>query len=114
VMAAEEDWKMIEQVGSRPGRGGAAGAARAEGRTWSWTRKGDSALGAVGAAEADLSPDAGGHTPGVVTERRHHGLRRREARTRRFSGEAPAIAAGSPMQESVQSANKCRASRACR
>src|SRR6185503_3003763 len=24
VVAAEEDWKMIEQVGSRPGRGGAA------------------------------------------------------------------------------------------
>src|SRR5438093_4933215 len=24
IMAAEEDWKMIEQVGSRPGRGGTA------------------------------------------------------------------------------------------
>ena len=30
VVAAEEDWKMMEQLGSRPGRGGGTAAARAE------------------------------------------------------------------------------------
>src|SRR5215510_3127374 len=62
VMAAEEDWKMIEQVGSRPGRGGAA-APRVPKKDVV-VKEGDTlALGGQ-KLTFHLTP---GHTPGVVT-----------------------------------------------
>jgi len=62
VAAAEEDWKMIEQVGSRPGRGGAP-APRVPKRDMT-VKEGDRlALGGQ-TLTFHLTP---GHTPGVVT-----------------------------------------------
>jgi len=62
VMAADEDWKMIAQVGSRPGRGGAA-APRVPKRDVV-VKEGDTlALGGQ-KLTFHLTP---GHTPGVVT-----------------------------------------------
>src|SRR5438105_13173930 len=62
VMAAEEDWKMIEQVGSRPGRGGTA-APRVPKKDIV-VKEGDTlALGGQ-KLTFHLTP---GHTPGVVT-----------------------------------------------
>jgi len=61
-MAAEEDWKMIEQVGSRPGRGGAA--APLVPKKDVVVKEGDTlALGGQ-TLTFHLTP---GHTPGVVT-----------------------------------------------
>jgi hypothetical protein len=62
VMAAEEDWKMIEQVGSRPGRGGAA-APRVPKKDMV-VKEGD--ILSLGGQKLTfhLTP---GHTPGVVT-----------------------------------------------
>ena len=62
-MAAEEDWKMIEQVGSRPGRGGTA-APRVPKKD-AVVKEGDRlALGGQ-KLTFHLTP---GHTPGVATE----------------------------------------------
>ncbi len=62
VMAAEEDWKMIEQVGSRPGRGGSA-APRVPKKDVV-VKEGDTlALGGQ-KLTFHLTP---GHTPGVTT-----------------------------------------------
>lgn len=62
VMAAEQDWKMIEQVGSRPGRGGTA-APRVPKKDMV-VKEGDTlALGGQ-KLTFHLTP---GHTPGVVT-----------------------------------------------
>jgi len=61
-MAAEEDWKMIEQVGSRPGRGGAL--APLVPKKHVVVKEGDTlALGGQ-KLTFHLTP---GHTPGVVT-----------------------------------------------
>src|SRR4029077_20754476 len=62
VMAAEEDWKMIEQVGSRPGRGGTA-AARVPHKD-DVGKEGDSPRLGRQKLTFHLTP---GHTPGVVT-----------------------------------------------
>ena len=62
VMAAEEDWKMIEQVGSRPGRGG--GAAPRVPKRDMVVKEGDTLSLGGQALKFHLTP---GHTPGVVT-----------------------------------------------
>ena len=62
VAAAEEDWKMIEQVGSRPGRGGAP-APRVPKRDMV-VKEGDTLNLGGQALTFHLTP---GHTPGVVT-----------------------------------------------
>ena len=62
VMAAEEDWKMIEQVGGRPGRGGAA-APRVPKRDM-MVKEGDTLTLGGQMLKFHLTP---GHTPGVVT-----------------------------------------------
>ena len=62
VMAAEKDWTMIEQIGSRPGRGG--GAAPRVPKQDMVVKEGDTlALGGQ-KLTFHLTP---GHTPGVVT-----------------------------------------------
>jgi metallo-beta-lactamase class B len=62
VMAAEEDWKMIEQVGSRPGRGGTA-APRVPKKDVV-VKEGDTLSLGGQKLTFHLTP---GHTPGVVT-----------------------------------------------
>lgn len=62
VMAAEEDWKMIEQVGSRPGRGGTA--APSVPKKDVVVKEGDTLSLGGQKLTFHLTP---GHTPGVVT-----------------------------------------------
>src|SRR6266550_5800759 len=62
IMTAEEDWKMIEQVGSRPGRGGTA-APRVPKKDVV-VKEGDTLSLGGQKLTFHLTP---GHTPGVVT-----------------------------------------------
>jgi metallo-beta-lactamase class B len=62
VAAAEEDWKMIEQVGSRPGRGG--GSAPRVPKRDMVVKEGDTLILGGQSLKFHLTP---GHTPGVVT-----------------------------------------------
>ena len=62
VVAAEEDWKLIEQVGSRPGRGGAP-PPRVPKRDMV-VKDGDSLTVGGQTLTFHVTP---GHTPGVVT-----------------------------------------------
>ena len=62
VVAAEEDWKMIEQVGSRPGRGG--GPAPRVPKRDMVVKEGDTLTLGGQTLKFHLTP---GHTPGVVT-----------------------------------------------
>jgi metallo-beta-lactamase class B len=62
VVAAEEDWKLIEQVGSRPGRGGAA-PPRVPKRDMV-VKEGDTLTLGGQTLKFHITP---GHTPGVVT-----------------------------------------------
>ena len=62
VVAAEEDWKLIEQVGSRPGRGGAA-PPRVPKRDMV-VKDGESLTVGGQTLKFHITP---GHTPGVVT-----------------------------------------------
>jgi metallo-beta-lactamase class B len=62
VLAAEEDWKMIEQVGSRPGRGG--GPAPRVPKRDMVVKEGDTLTLGGQTLKFHLTP---GHTPGVVT-----------------------------------------------
>jgi metallo-beta-lactamase class B len=62
VMAAEEDWKLIEQVGSRPGRSGSP-SPRVPKRDMV-VKEGDTLMLGGQTLKFHLTP---GHTPGVVT-----------------------------------------------
>jgi metallo-beta-lactamase class B len=62
VLAAEEDWKMIEQVGGRPGRGG--GAPPRVPKRDMVVKEGDTLTLGGQNLKFHVTP---GHTPGVVT-----------------------------------------------
>jgi metallo-beta-lactamase class B len=62
VVAAEEDWKMIEQIGSRPGRGG--GAPPRVPKKDMVAKEGETLKLGGQTLTFHLTP---GHTPGVVT-----------------------------------------------
>jgi metallo-beta-lactamase class B len=101
VAAAEEDWKMIEQVGSRPGRGG--GAPPRVPKRDMVVKEGDTLKLGDQALTFHLTP---GHTPGVVTTEGitlHDGSMRYRAILWGGAGYRGGLEAA---EQSVQSANK--------
>ena len=101
VAAAEEDWKMIEQAGSRPGRGGAP--APPVPKRDMVVKEGDTLTLGGQTLKFHLTP---GHTPGVVTTEGivvHDGGKPYRAIVWGGSGYRGGLA---DAEQSVQSANK--------
>ena len=101
VVAAEEDWKLIEQVGSRPGRGG--GPAPRVPKRDMVVKEGDSVTLGGQTLKFHVTP---GHTPGVVTTEGitvHDGGKPYRAIVWGGAGYRGGLAAA---EQSVQSANR--------